>query len=84
MHDTITRTGPSAIEALISLVADAEGRGELVVSSNRLVDALLDVRADAADVVAVDVALAACAHRSIVPTAEATDLVASVAQGTAA
>ncbi len=84
MHDTIARSTPSAVDVLVSLVADADARGELVVSSSRLVDAFLDVRSAAGiTVAAVDVALTACAHRSVVPVDEALELVASVTSGPA-
>jgi hypothetical protein len=80
MPDTLTHTNQPSLSALVELVAAADAAGEMLVSSSRLVDVLLDVRndADPAAVEAVDVALAACAHRSVVPTDEAVELAAGV------
>ncbi len=77
MPDTLTPTDRPELSDLVALVASAETDGDLLVSSSRLVDALLDVRGSVpADAVAVvDAALTACAHRSVVPTPEAVDLV---------
>jgi hypothetical protein len=80
MVETVTSTPSPGIEALIAVVAGAESAGDVLLSSNRLVDLLLDVRAETSGAVtdAVDAALVACAHRQIVPVTEALDIVASI------
>jgi len=80
MPDTVISTDHPAVTALVALVASAEVAGELLVSSSRFVDALLDARSEVApDAVAVvDDALSASAHRSVVPTSEAVELVARI------
>lgn len=81
MLDTIVPTSQPGLVALVAMVASAEAAGDLLVSTNRFVDALLDARADVEpDVrIVVDRALTACAHRHVLPTAEAVELVASIA-----
>jgi hypothetical protein len=80
MQDTIVPTNQSGLSALVAMVAAADTAGELLVSSNRLVDALLDARSDVeVDIVPlVDQALRACAHRHVVPTDEALGMVATI------
>lgn len=77
MPDTLVPTDHPELGELVALVASAEVAGDLLVSSNRLVDALLDARGGVPDdaVAVVDAALSACSHRSVVPTTEAVDLV---------
>lgn len=83
MQDTIATTEQQGITALVALVAAADAADDLLVSSSRLVDALLDVRNEVPDamVPVVDTALAACAHRHVVPTPEAVELVATITAG---
>ena len=85
MQDTLATTEQPGISALVALVAAADAADDLLVSSSRLVDALLDVRNEVAEVMVpvVDAALAACAHRHVVPTAEAVELVATITAGQA-
>lgn len=80
MQDTIITATQPGLSALIALVATADVAGDLLVSSARLVDALLDVRGevDTHVVAVVDDALRACAHRHVVPTDEALDMVATI------
>jgi hypothetical protein len=80
MVETVTASPSPSVAALIAVVAGAETAGDVLLSSNRLVDLLLDVRAESTEAVteAVDLALTACAHRQIVPVAEALDIVASI------
>jgi hypothetical protein len=83
MQDTLVTTDRPGLTALVSLVAEAEVSGDLLVSSAKLVDALLDTRSevDGAVVSVVDDALRACAHRHVVPIDEAVQLVATVTAG---
>jgi hypothetical protein len=83
---TTASTPRPVVALLVETVARAVDADEPVVPVGRLVDALLDVRndVDAAAVVAVDEALAACAHRTLVPTDEASELVAAVSAAAAA
>ena len=83
MQDTLVTTDRPGLAALVSLVAEAEVSGDLLVSSAKLVDALLDTRSevDGAVVSVVDDALRACVHRHVVPTDEAVQLVATVTAG---
>ena len=80
MQDTIVPTDQPGISALVAFVADATASGDLLVSSARFVDALLDARAEVEpDVLrVVDEALTASAHRQVVPTPEAVELVAAI------
>jgi hypothetical protein len=81
MVDTVTSSPPPGVETLIAVVAGAQSAGDVLLSSNRLIDLLLDARSETAGAAtdAIDVALAACAHRQIVPVTEALDLVATIA-----
>jgi len=83
MHDTIVTSNQPGFASLVDLVATAEAAGDLLVSSSRFVDALLDVRNEVPEslVGVVDDALRACAHRTVVPTAEAVELVATINAG---
>ncbi len=85
MQDTLTATDHPGLVALVDLVATAEASDDLLVSSNRLVDALLDARGEVEPgaVAFVDGALAACAHRHVVPTSEAVEMVATIAAAAA-
>jgi hypothetical protein len=85
MQDTIATTEEQGLAALVDLVAAADAADELLVSSARLVDALLDVRNEVPEtmVAVVDAGLAACSHRHVVPTAEAVELVATITAGQA-
>jgi hypothetical protein len=67
------------------MVAKAEAAGDLLVSSSRFVDALLDARAEVEPHARplVDRALTSCAHRHVVPTSEAVELVAMITAGQA-
>jgi len=83
MHDSDTRnttTDRTAADELVDLVAAAHESGSLMLSTARLVDALLDARSDASDaeVAAVDRALTALGYRTVVTTEEALEMVASV------
>ncbi|HEY6532106.1 MAG TPA: hypothetical protein VIY72_07370 [Acidimicrobiales bacterium] len=80
MHETLTSTDRSAIDPLVDLVAAAHESGALMLSAARLIDALLDARAGAAEpvVVAVDRSLVALGHRSVVTIDEALEMVAEV------
>jgi hypothetical protein len=80
MVETVTTSPSPGVEALIAAVAGADSAGDALLSTNRLIDLLLDVRSGSSGAVteAVDTALAACAHRQIVPVAEALDIVASI------
>lgn len=80
MLDTISSTTRPGLDALVALVADAEGAGDALLSTNRLIDALLDARAETggAATEAVDDALRASSHRQVVPVAEAVEMVAAV------
>jgi hypothetical protein len=80
MLDTLTSHTRPGLDALVALVADAEGAGDALLSTNRLIDALLDARSDTDGpaTAAVDTALGACAHRQIVPVGEAVEMVASI------
>lgn len=82
MLDTVvtSTTSRPGLDSLVALVARAEAAGDALVSSNRLVDALLDARSETGPLAtaAVDDALKACAFRQIVPVAEAVEMVASV------
>ena len=46
MQDTIATTNQPGLSALVAMIAAADAAGDLLVSSSRLVDALLDVRAE--------------------------------------
>jgi hypothetical protein len=85
MQDTIVPTDQPGISALVAFVADATASGDLLVSSSRFVDALLDARAEVEpDVLrVVDEALTASAHRQVVPTPEAVEMVAAITAGQA-
>jgi hypothetical protein len=85
MQDTIVTTSQPGLSALVAMVAAADAAGDLLVSSSRLVDALLDARADVEPhvVPVVDEALRACAHRHVVPTDEALQMVATINAGRA-
>jgi hypothetical protein len=80
MHETHVRTDPAAVVALVDLVATTHESGALMISNSRLVDALLDARSGAAEpvVAAVDRALTAVGHRSVITVEEALELVAEV------
>jgi len=80
MVDTVTSPTPPGVEALIAVVAGAQSAGDALLSTNRLVDLLLDARADTAGPAteAIDAALAACTYRQIVPLTEALDMVAAI------
>jgi hypothetical protein len=80
MVDTISPTLHPGLDALVTLVAGAEAAGDALLSTNRLIDALLDARAETSGetTVAVDAALAACAHRQILPVAEAVEIVSGI------
>jgi len=80
MLDTVSTTVNDGLDTLVGLVADAEAAGDKLLSSNRLVDALLDARVETSGPAtdAVDDALRACAHRQIVPVDEAVELVAAI------
>lgn len=80
MLDTISSTTRPGLDALVALVADAEGAGDALLSTSRLVDALLDARGEVTGAAtdAVDDALRASAHRQVVAVAEAVEMVASV------
>lgn len=83
MQDTLATTEQQGITALVALVAAADAADDLLVPSSRLVDALLDVRNEVPEamVPVVDAALAACAHRHVVPTPEAVEMVATITAG---
>jgi hypothetical protein len=85
MQDTSTNHNQPGLTALVAMIAAADAADEQLVSSSRLVDALLDVRGEVEPhvVPVVDRALAACAHRHVVPTDEAVELVAAVTAGQA-
>jgi hypothetical protein len=85
MQDTTVTTNQSGLTSLVAMVAAAEAAGDLLVSASRLVDALLDTRSEVAPylVPLVDEALRACAHRHVVPTDEALELVAAINAGRA-
>lgn len=85
MQDTTANLDHPGLAALVAMIATADTAGELLVSSSRLVDALLDVRAEVEPHVVplVDDALRACAHRHVVPTDEALGLVAAINAGRA-
>ena len=77
----MTSPSRSALDSLVDLVATAEANGDLVLSTSRMVDALLDARAAVGEgpaTDAVDAALRACTHRQIVAVPEAVELVAAV------
>ena len=80
MVETVSPSIRPSVDALVALVSDAAAGGDELLSTNRMVDALLDARAEtvggATD--AVDAALSACAHRQILPVAEALELVATI------
>jgi hypothetical protein len=80
MLDTVSSTVRPGLDALVALVAGAEAAGDALLSTNRLIDALLDARAETSGPAtdAVDAALTACAHRQIVPVDEAVEMVATV------
>ena len=80
MSDTQTALDQPGVNALVDLVASAHADGALVISSARLIDALLDARPDlrGSAVDAVDRGLVGCTHRSVVTTEEALELVADV------
>jgi hypothetical protein len=80
MQDTIDTTNHSGLSDLVALIAAADAAGDLLVSSTRMVDALLDARAEVAPgaVTVVDAALSASAHRSVVPVDEALEMVAGI------
>ena len=80
MSDTQISSDRSGVAALVELVASAQEAGALVISSARLIDALLDARPelDGSAVDAVDRGLVGCTHRSVVTTEEALALVADV------
>jgi hypothetical protein len=85
MPDTLVPTDHPELAELVALVAAAEVAGDVLVSSNRLVDALLDARGGVPEdaVGVVDAALSACSHRTVVPTAEAVDLVTLITAASA-
>jgi hypothetical protein len=81
MVDTITtRTETPGLDALVEMVADAEAAGDALLSTNRVIDALLDARSETSGeaTAALDAALGACTHRQVLPVAEAVELVAEV------
>lgn len=80
MQDLSTTLNQPGLTALVAMIAAADAAVELIVSSTRLVDALLDARGEVEShvVPVVDRALAACAHRHVVPTDEAVEMVAAV------
>jgi hypothetical protein len=80
MPPTTDPTPTPTVAALVELAAQAVDAAEPVIASGRLVDALLDLRNEvgASATMAIDEALAACAHRRLVPTDEAAELVAGV------
>ena len=89
--DTTPETTPEptarpVVRDLVEIVARAVDGTEPVIPAPRLVDALLDVRNEVDDAAArvVDEVLSDCAHRRLVPTEEASELVARVASATAA
>ena len=83
MQDTVVTNNQPGLSALVAMVAAAHAADDLLMSSSRLVDALLDARGEveAHVVVIVDDALRSCAHRHVVPTDEAVELVAAIAAG---
>jgi hypothetical protein len=85
MQDTRPSIDHPGLDALVAMIATADAAGDALVSSNRLVDALLDARAEVEPHVVpmVDEALRACAHRHVVPTDEALALVATINAGRA-
>jgi len=80
MLDTVSTTVNNGLDSLVALVADAEAAGDMLLSSNRLVDALLDARAETSGPAtdAVDDALRASTHRQVVPVDEAVEMVAAI------
>ena len=80
MQDTLSPTAGTGLDALVELVASAEANGDLVLSTSRMIDALLDARPDTTGdaTAAVDAAIVACTHRQIVGIDEALELVATV------
>lgn len=80
MVDTVPSTLRPGLDALVALVAGAESSGDALLSTNRLIDALLDARSETSGeaTAAIDDALASCAHRQIIPVAEAVEIVAGV------
>lgn len=80
MVDTVISPVRPGLDALVALVAGADSAGDALLSTNRLIDALLDARAETHGTAteAVDAALAACTHRQILPVTEAVELVAAV------
>jgi len=80
MVETVSPSIRPSLDALVALVAGAASEGEALLSTNRLIDALLDARAEISGtaVTAVDAALDACAYRQILPVAEAVELVATI------
>jgi hypothetical protein len=80
MVDTVPSTLRPGLDALVTLVAGAEAAGDALLSTNRLIDALLDARAetDGETTAAIDAALAACAHRQILPVTEAVEIVSGI------
>jgi hypothetical protein len=80
MPEIQARTDPSAVVALVDLVATVHESGALMISTSRLVDALLDARSGAAEpvVAAIDRALTAVGFRSVVTVEEALEVVADV------
>jgi hypothetical protein len=80
MHETQARTDRFAIAALVDLVATTHESGALMISTSRLVDALLDARSGASAplVAAIDRALTGLGFRSVVTIEEALEVVAAV------
>lgn len=80
MIDMVSTTAHPGLDALVALVADAEAAGDALLSTNRLIDALLDARAETTHgaTEALDEALRACTHRQVVPVGEAVEMVAAV------
>ena len=85
MQDTVVTSNQPGLSALLAMVAAASAAGDLLMSSSRLVDALLDARGEveAHVVVTVDDALRSCAHRHVVPTDEVVEMVAAITAGQA-
>lgn len=85
MSDSIiTVLDQPGVTALVDLVASAHEAGDLVISSARLIDALLDARAElgSAAVEVVDRGLSGSVHRSVVTAEEALALVAEITAAT--
>jgi hypothetical protein len=80
MVETVSPSIRPSVDALVALVSGAVAEGDELLSTNRMVDALLDARSEVSGIAvdAVDAALVACAHRQILPVSEAVELVAAI------